>query len=171
MANLFKKSYSVKLPKYQHEVEEFGKGKKGLAVCKNCSSVYFKKSWHHGLERIKLTGKEKDLPLNFILCPACQMIENKQYEGRLIIKNVSEKLADQLGDLVAGFCRRVYERDPMDRLIAIKKTGSAWEVTVTENELANKLANKIKNAFNKIKVSRRFSKEPSDVIEVTIEFL
>lgn len=170
MSHQFHKPFNIKLPKSQHEVEEFGKGKEGLVVCKDCGSVYYKKSWHHGFEKINLSVKEKDLPLKFILCPACQMVKNKQYEGRIIIKNVSEKIADRLGDLILGFCRRAYERDPMDRLIGVKKFLSNWEVTVTENQLANKLANKIKTSFKSQKLKKRFSSEPSDVAEIMIEF-
>lgn len=45
-----------------------------------------------------------------------------------------------------------------------------WEVTVTENQLANKLAKKIKDHFNKVTAKTRFAGAPSDVAEVTIEF-
>ena len=44
-----------------------------------------------------------------------------------------------------------------------------WEITTTENELANKLAHKIKDSFN-VKSKTKFAPEPSDVAEITIEF-
>ena len=167
MSKIFRKSYDIKMPKSQHEFEEFGPGKKGLVMCSECNAVYFKKYWHHGLKNIVISEK-KDLPIKFILCPACAMIKNKQYEGRITVKNVSEKQAQGLEELIEGFCRRAFERDPMDRLIKIK-TGKNWEITVTENELANKLTNKIKNIFNKVRIKRKFNKEPGDVAEITIE--
>ena len=175
MANIFKRPYKVNLPKAQHEVEEFGAGKKGLVMCQNCDSAYFKKSWHHDLENIEVSEK-KDVPIKFVLCPACQMIKNKQYEGRIVIKNVPEKSGVKLEELINEFCRRAYDRDPMDRLIEIKKSHSTssgqavWEVTTTENQLANKLAQKIKSSFSGVKTKTKFNKEPSDVVEVIADF-
>ena len=169
MANIFKRPYKVNLPKAQHEVEEFGAGKKGLVMCQNCDSAYFKKSWHHDLENIEVSEK-KDVPIKFVLCPACQMIKNKQYEGRIVMKNVPEKSGVKLEELITGFCRRAFERDPMDRLIEIKKSAGKWIVTTTENQLANKLAQKIKSSFSGVKTKTKFNKEPSDVAEVTIDF-
>ncbi|OGY67824.1 MAG: hypothetical protein A3I24_01465 [Candidatus Harrisonbacteria bacterium RIFCSPLOWO2_02_FULL_41_13b] len=187
MANIFKRSYNVNLPKSRSEAEEFGPGKKGLVMCQNCDSTYFKKSWHHDLENVEVSEK-KDVPIRFVLCPACQMIKNKQYEGRIVIKNVPEKSMVKLEELINGFCRRAYERDPMDRLIEIKKTRSAgsrlrqgfggqagqvfseWIVTTTENQLANKLAQKIKSSFSGVKTKTKFNKEPSDVVGVVVDF-
>lgn len=178
MAKIFKKPYNVNLPKSQHEVEEFGPGKKGLVMCQNCDSTYFKKSWHHDLKGVNVSEK-KDMPIKFVLCPACLMIKNKQYEGRITIKDVPEKFAVKLEELIRGFSRRAFERDPMDRLIEIKKARSAssgrvcseWVVTVTENQLANKLAQKIKTSFSGVKTRTKFNKEPGDVAEVTVGFI
>lgn len=185
MPKQFKKLYSVKLPRSRHDVEEFGKGERGLVLCKKCTSAYFKKSWHHDLQGLK--DINKDAPIKFVVCPACQMIENGQYEGRITIKNVPEKFHDELDHLIRNFCHRAFERDPMDRLIELKKIPSAgssieayskssrkagldWKVTLTENELASKLGSKIKEVFKKAEVKIRFNKEPSDVAEVTVEF-
>lgn len=174
MTQQFKKSYNVKLPKSQHEVEEFGKGKKGLLMCSTCGAVYYKKHWHHDLERLNkaesMNVSKKDTRIKFVLCPACAMIKNKQYEGRVMIKNVPKENVEKLDELIENFCRCAYDIDPMDRLIAIKKSGPNWEVTVTENQLANKLAQKIKGTFNRVKTKTHFAPEPSDVAEVTVEF-
>lgn len=174
MAQIFREPNKLKLPKSQHEVEEFA-AKKGLRLCQGCGAVYYKKHWQRSLEKLNLAETEnlakKDQTVKFTLCPACAMIANKQYEGRLIIKNVPDKLAEELENLIRGFCERAYNRDPMDRLIDIKKLSSGdWEVTTTENELANKLGKKIKDHFNKTKTRTIFSAEPGDVAEVTVEF-
>ncbi len=179
MSNPFKSSYrKAKLFKSQHEFEEFGKGKQGLVVCEKCQAVYYKKHWHHKLATLnapEIRGlskeKKKTPPINFVLCPACQMIKNRQYEGEIIIKNIPERLAVELENFVKGYCRRAYQRDPLDRLIGIKKSGNNWTVTVTENELANKLGKKIQTLFNNVKTRTSFMPEPSDVAKVVVEFL
>ena len=168
MPKIFRKPYDVKLPKSEHEVEEFGGGKRGIILCPDCNNSYFKKSWHHNFKGLKT--ENVDLPVNFKLCPACQMIKNKQYEGRIVLKNIPEKYSDELEHLIVSFCGKATDRDPMDRLIEIKKSGAEWTVTTTENQLANKLAKKIKDVFNKLNLNTKFSKEPSDVVEITVEF-
>lgn len=169
MAKIFKTSHRVKLPKSQHEVEEFGGGKKGLVFCSECKAAYYKKSWHHGILDFK--SNKEDAPVKFLLCPACQMIKNNQHEGKITIKNIPAKIKDELINLIKGFCNRAYRQDPMDRLIVIKEDGGNLVVTVTENQLANKLAKKIKSTFNNVKTKTFFDKEPGDVALVEVEFL
>lgn len=174
MAHIFHNPNKIKLPKSQHEVEEFPSGK-GIVLCSTCGAAHFKKRWYHGLEKLNFSEKN-DLPIKSSLCPACTMIKNKQYEGRITIKNLPDKYANQLQELAEGFGKRAYDRDPMDRIIEIKSSPSTssgfknWEITTTENELANKLAKKIKDSFNKVKSKTHFAPEPSDVAEITIEF-
>jgi 6-pyruvoyl-tetrahydropterin synthase len=176
MAEIFRKSYKVKLPKSQHEVEEFS-AKKGLVLCEDCGACYYKKHWHAGLEKLNLPETmsleklKKEKLMRFVSCSACTMIKNKQYEGRVTIKNFPENQSEQLEKLAEGFGNRAYDRDPMDRVIEIKKLGNGnWQITTTENELANKLAHKIKDTFNKLKSEIKFAPEPSDVAEITIKF-
>ena len=169
MSQTFKKPYNVKMPKKRHEEEEFGPGKKGLVICPECNSTYFKKCWHHDLIGIDVSDK-KDTPIKFVKCPACAMVANKQYEGRLAIKNVPSPLVKELEGLIRGFCQRAFDRDPMDRLIEIKKGNGDWEVMVTENQLANKLGQKIKHTFNRVKTKTVFAGDPSDVVEILVQF-
>lgn len=167
MAKIFHKPYNINLPKSQHEVEEF-KSKKGLIICPEGGEVYYRKRWHHGLNNLPVATR--DWPVKHALCPAHQMIKNKQYEGRVTVKNLPVQYSEKLEKLVEGFSRRAYDRDPMDRLIEMKKVGSDWIITTTENEMANKLARKIKDSFNKIKSRTKFAAEPSDVAEVVMDF-
>src|SRR3989344_3057067 len=114
MAGIFKRSQKVNAPRSRREDQEF-KAKKGIIVCNGCGAAYFEKRWVHGLEELK-TKEGKDTPVSFALCPACTMIKNKQYEGRITVKNLPEKHVKDLDDVVRGFSRRATERDPMDRL-------------------------------------------------------
>ncbi|MDO8584709.1 MAG: hypothetical protein Q7R85_01140 [bacterium] len=173
-SNQPKKSYQ-QVPKLSRAAQaEFGAGKKGLIICKNCGAVYFKKHWHHSLDRLnnpEAAGLAKNnAAVAFAKCPACTMIANKRYEGRIVIKGVPEKSRTALEELIRGYGDRAYDRDPMDRLIAVVTEGSKWTVTATENQLVNKLARKIKDEFHKVKLTHRFAGEPSVVEEVTVEF-
>ncbi len=161
--------YKIELPKSRHEAEEFGRGKKGMVMCKECRSVYYKKSWRHGWEEVKPKA-DKDYPVKFVLCPACAMVKNKQFEGELKIIGAPETRRKELINLIKNFGKRAYERDPLDRLIEIQEKSSALLVTTTENQLAQKLARKIKDAFKRVKTKTSYSPEPSDVVYIEVVF-
>ena len=87
--------------------------------------------------------------MKFSLCPACEMIKNRQFEGEIIIKNIPVKIKSDLINLAKTFSKRAFERDPMDRLIDIKETKDGLRITTTENQLAVKLAKKSKKLSKK----------------------
>ncbi len=166
---------SAKYPGSRKSAEEFP-AQKGVVLCKTCGAAYHKKSWRHGMEEFNkaetasISSGKKDVPVKFAICPACQMVKDHQYEGRITIKNLPEASEQALRELVEGFGKRAYDRDPMDRLIAIKNDGGHWVITTTENEMANKLAHKIKTSFSHVKSRTHFAGDPSDVAEISIEF-
>lgn len=153
----------------EHEVP---KGEKGIVFCSECGAVHYMKSWRHALEEYK--SLSENASVKFRLCPACEMIKNHQFEGRVTVTHIPEKEEGEVARLIENFGARAKERDVLHRLIEIKKTRSAkgvdLVVTTTENQLANKLADKIKETFHHVKLSRSFSSAPSDVEYVTIEF-
>ena len=79
----------IRPTKSRKEREEFGGGKRGVVMCPNCKAAYYKKSWHHDIAHLE--GNE-DMPVSFMLCPADQMIKNKQYEGKVVVKNTPKEL-------------------------------------------------------------------------------
>ena len=99
------------------------------------------------------------------------MIKNRPYEGIVTVKNIPAEKEKELINLIKNFCQTAFSIDPRHRLIAIKKEGSNLTVTLTENELANKLGKKIRDAFKKVKIKTSFVGDPSDVVMVTVEFL
>lgn len=153
------------------QAEEFGGAKKGLIICENCDIYNYKKSWHHDADSFIADRENKDIPIHFALCPACAMIKNKQYEGKIIIKNIPAPQKKDLLNLIKGYCDRAFSRDPLDRLIGVVQDGNSLIVTVTKNQLARRLAKKIKDAFNKVKIFNPNLREPGDVANITVEFL
>lgn len=150
------------------------KTESGLVICEKCDAVYYKKSWHHNLRHHK--DLKENLPVKFSLCPACEMIKNRQFEGEIIIKNIPIKIKNDLIDLAKTFSKRAFERDPMDRLIAVKETKEGIIITTTENQLAVKLAKKIKETFKPARAGGKaelkiiYSPTPSDVVYIRLTF-
>lgn len=158
----------IKLPKSGHAMEEFGGGKRGLIFCPDCQAAYYKKSWHHST--LDLKSVKEDSAVSFRRCPACTMIKNHQFEGRITILGAPQNLTAELLNLIKGFGERARSADPMDRVIEARKMKNGIVVTTTENQLANKLAKKIKSTFNKVKSKTTFSKDPSDFVDIKVEF-
>ena len=162
--------YKIELPKSRHEAEEFGKAKKGIVICGECRAVYHKKAWHHSLEKLKMKD-DRDYPLSFQMCPACKMIRDHQFEGEIKVIGYPAEIKKELTNLIRNFCKRAYERDPMDRLIEIKEDGNNLTVTTTENQLAQKLAKKIREIFKRFKIKISYSAEPGDTVYIEMKFL
>lgn len=145
--------------------------KKGLIICENCDIFNYKKSWNHDADSFISKRENKDVQINFDLCPACAMIKSKRYGGKVIVKNIPSAQKKDLMNLVKGYCDRAFSQDPLDRLIAVVQDGNSLIVTVTKNQLAQRLAKKIKDAFNKVKISNPNMRERGDVANFTVEFL
>ena len=173
-ARIFKTPSTVKLPKQKQEWrhDEYGKSKKGLAVCPTCHNVKFKKEWHHPDSSLVVQSKigwEKGV--HFVTCPACTMGAKGLYEGEITIVGVPPRLEGELAHLIAAYGARAIKRDPQDRVLNIKKIGKKWLVHTTEDELAVKLAKKIKGVFNKIDLEINYLKEPQEVSRIRITFI
>lgn len=152
----------------EHTEHEFPKGVKGIVFCGTCGIAYYKKSWHRNLRYFK--SFEKDMPVAFRTCPACQMIKNKQYEGMVRLVGVPKNLQGEVERLIRGYGERAEQRDPLDRVIGIKKVSNGFEVTTTENQLAQKLARKITETFKTARLAVSHSARPSDVAFITVTF-
>ncbi|MDP1688787.1 MAG: hypothetical protein Q8L47_01495 [bacterium] len=163
-----RESWNIDKPTSKTENQEFGKGEKGIIICGVCGAAHFKKRWYHGLE--KINSENQNLPVVFKLCPACIQIQSRQYEGRIILENVPKKFESEITNFVNAYGKRAYDRDPMHRVIALKKNKEGLMITTTENQLALKLSRKLKQMFAKVVKDISFSPGPSDVVYITIKF-
>ena len=157
----------VRPTKSRKEREEFGGGKAGVILCPVCKAAYYKKSWHHDIAHF--AGKE-DVPVKFVLCPADRMINNKQYEGKVIVKNISGETEVEVANLIKNIGFSAFEKEPMHRLISIEKVKGDLVALTTENQLAVSMAKKVGSAHKKAKVKINFAKEPNDVAIAVVEF-
>jgi len=136
------KSFSSSFPKPKKEESEFGKSRKNNIVCNKCKAIYQKGHWLHPVKNKKYEN------IKYSTCPACKMIESKQYEGEVIIENVNSIIKKELLNAIANMGKIAYQKDPEDRLINIQKKGNEIRIFTTENQLAVKIGKKIKKSFN-----------------------
>lgn len=157
---------------------EFGPGKREFIFCPHGEAVYFKKSWHHIAKFLRSyetrshkpyeTWSRKDV--KFRLCPAHEMMKNKQYEGEVIIKNVPAKFRRELLNLIENMDERAMRKDVLDRVLGIKMAGNRLLTTTSENQLAQRIASKIGEVFKKqvaMKISRA---KGGDIVRIEIDF-
>jgi hypothetical protein len=184
-----KGKFKPRRPKFRKEEAEFGPGKTDILVCRKCQAFYWYKSWHHRLEDYPELKETKDL--KYALCPACQQILDKRYEGEIILRGVPEKFKKDILKLVENFGRRAAFADPMDRIISVKekvvrrpaakrKRGADSrkefkglkdiQILTTENQLAKRLAKKINEIFGrKLSLSIIYSHQ-EDTVRIIISF-
>ena len=92
-------AFHPRVSKSLKEEQEFGRGKISIVICPECNLVYYKKSWHHRLEDCKQLSQDKRI--KFIICPACRMIRDGTYEGKVSIKRpVQENVERDLLNLI-----------------------------------------------------------------------
>ena len=167
---MFKKSRNTALYPERTEFQEFGKAAKEYRRCRICSAIYYDKSWHHGRD-FDLAAAVKNHKFWITRCPACSMIEEREFEGELIIRNIPARFQMELYRLIRGYGRRAYELDCQHRIIAIAKEDKhTWRVTTTENQLAGKLAKKIREVFDRVEIATSYSEAPEDVERIVLNF-
>ena len=163
----------LKLPQRNRaaEGEEYGRERKGIAVCLKCRNVHFKKKWHASLEDLRKHAKDKILAVTRKeTCPACAMIKGHLYEGEVFVEGFPARFHTDLLNLINNFGERATSQDPQDRIIKIEKNAKGFRITTTENQLADRLAKKIKDAFNTVKIHFSHSKEPYEFDQVHVVF-
>jgi len=173
--------------KSRREEAEFGLGKENILVCEKCSAVYCCKSWKARFGDVPRLKESKNI--KFVLCPACQQILEKKYEGEIILENVPNDFKEEIRALVKNYGKKASMKDPMDRVISIEEqkicrvtAGRKRKATsrknfrglknirilTTENQLAVRLAQKINEIFGG-KLSISYSHQ-EDTARIKITF-
>jgi len=172
--NVVSGKYRKKIKKSRKEAEEYGPGKKDVAMCESCTAVYYYKSWHHRLRDYKHLNEDKEV--NFTTCPACKMIKDGKFEGKVVFENVPESYTGGIMRNITNTGERAYKRDPMDRIINIKSEirnpkSATYNVQVltTENQLARNIARQVERAYKNLKADINWSKDESTV-SITVNF-
>lgn len=171
--NAISGKYRKKIERSKKEEQEFGPGKKEFLACETCNAVHYDKSWHHGFTDYRHLNENKEV--KFAVCPACQMLKDNRFEGKVVIENAPEEYREEILNNIKNTGERAYKRDPMDRITSIKvqstrDNGQAIEVTTTENQLARIIAQQVGRAYKKAKVDIEWSKEES-VARITVRFI
>jgi len=82
------------------------------------------------------------------------MIESSTCEGKIIIKNINEKIKSLLINNIKNRGIKSFKNDPKNRIININEEKKEINILTSKNKLALKIAKKIKKSFKaKMKIS------------------
>lgn len=153
-----------------HAMQEFGPGKEDIVLCSQCNAAYYYKSWHHNLAEYEHIHEKKKI--RFMLCPACSMWKNHQWEGEIHIAGIPKEMYKQITNTIFSIADEAYRRDPMHRIFDIKKKGNDMILYTSENQLAHRIAKKLvssrKGHFSKIKIHHG---KGEDAVLITMEWI
>lgn len=155
----------------RHSMQEFGPGKREFIFCPHGEAVYYKKSWHHAEKFFKNPPNLSKKGVHFKLCPAHEMIKNKQYEGEILIENIPEKFKKEFLRLVENMGERAMRKDVLDRVLEVRSKNQEIRITTSENQLAQRIGRKIGEVFRKKMSVKAFRQEGGDVIRVRVDFV
>lgn len=88
----------------------------------------------------------------------------------MVVKNIPAIAVENLENLIHAFTHRAYQKDPLDRIIELKRTRDGLEVTTTENQLSVKLAKKIKEVYKKVDVRVSYGHAKDKASEIVVAF-
>jgi len=149
-------------PRPRREAEEFGPGKADFLICPDCSAVYDDKHWKKSLVEVRDANEQKRI--SFQRCPACKMIHDRKFEGQVIAEGIPAHRMEEILVRIRHVGDRGRSRDPLDRIIAVRRRGQRIEVTTTENQLAVRVAKEIRDLIGG-KLDIRWSHE-EDIVRV-----
>ncbi len=147
--------------------KEYGSGKEDYIICPDCQSVYEGKGWHHK-SKFDLDRLKEEEEVRFEQCPACEMIEDKHFQGEVTVEGPPSDKKEQIKNIARNYGERAFKKDPMDRVISIgeekvkrptakEKRGKKSReevkgrndirILTTENQLAVRIAKKINESL------------------------
>jgi len=142
--------------------KERNKEYKSYLYCRKCGAIFIDKAWK------KIDKKELPKSIKKALCPACQMIQNKNYEGEIkieFLKEIDEGLKKEMENIVKNISGKAYSYNVLSRLAEFKKFKNYWEIFTTNNQLAKRIAQKIQKSLSK-KIPK---KHPSINLQLNIK--
>ncbi len=136
-------------------------GIKEVAICTGCKALYWNKRWYS--DENESTKLSLDMVRNEVVCPACHRIQDKNPAG---IVTFSGDYLMEHEELILNTIKNAEEKgrvkNPLARIMEIKRAGKTLTVTTTNDKLAQKLGRDIFKAHSG-KLDYQWSKEESFV--------
>ena len=144
--------------------------KRGIYVCRRCRAYLPKKSWHPDVDSLLIANRHLLPFVQETICPACEMIEQNRYQGKVFIVGMLHSQKKDILALVKAFGIRAYMRNVENRVINTHSDTDSITITLTGKALAAKLAQKVRTIFHLQEIGVVYSSEPSNISIATVTF-
>ncbi len=118
--------------------------KEGMEVswCGKCGVIYRRKRWI--MDEAELEQIRKDPDAGVILCPACQRMRDNVPGGIVTFNGgYMEKHEEEILELIKNIEEKSRAKNPLGRIMEIRRDGNELSVSTTEDKLAQKLGRDI----------------------------
>ncbi len=122
-------------------------GRKEIAVCTGCKSLYKNKRWY--LEGDELTKISSEMATNEVVCPACQRIRDDNPAG--IVSITGDYLVEhevEILNTIKNEAEKARAKNPLARIMEIRQEGNVMTIRTTDDKLAQKLGKNIYRAHS-----------------------
>ena len=118
-----------------------------MAVCAGCGAVYHNKRWTHREDAAAAAAPAATKAA--VLCPACQKIRDKYAQGFVTLQGAFVKdHKEELLNLVRNKETLSSHTNPLERIMEIKESRDAIEITTTSDKLAQRIGRVVAKAFS-----------------------
>ncbi|HEX9873565.1 MAG TPA: BCAM0308 family protein [Deferrimonas sp.] len=128
-------------------------GLKEVSLCQGCHAVYQNKRWY--LDPETFEAAKNDTEARWVTCPACQKIAQHYPEGIVTLSgDYLWEHEEEIRNILKNEETRAMTKNPLERIIAIKRQGEDLVIETTEQKLAEHLGRVLHKAHQgELKVS------------------
>ena len=122
-----------------------GEGLHEKAICPKCNSVYKNKRWYLAEEVPE--NEKMDQDFAHVECPACKKIADGYHQGVVTLKGeFFWQHQKEILNLIHNEERKTLTKNPLQRIMSIKREKDALVIKTTEQKLAEHLGRAIHKA-------------------------
>jgi NMD protein affecting ribosome stability and mRNA decay len=121
-------------------------GQSEVAACVKCHAVYKNKRWYLSENIYRSMAGQSDVA--GIICPACRKIKDGFPGGIIKISgDFIQEHSDEIMNLVRNEETRAKGFNPLERIMKINRTKDGYEITTTNEKLAQRIAKRLERAY------------------------
>ncbi|MBS2008015.1 MAG: hypothetical protein JST01_13295 [Cyanobacteria bacterium SZAS TMP-1] len=128
------------------------KSQAGEAICTACGAINSHKFWF--CNQKKHAELSKDPLTRYAVCPGCQRVADKHYEGELILESADMlKAKDVVYATLYHTLSKAYMHNPLSQVAVVDDDGDKMRIMTTTCTLAERLGKAMHRAFKgKLKI-------------------
>jgi len=145
VAKRYNTSYKKKVD-VERDVYLPSRSPRGLLLCHDCGSVYYRRRWTLTPPRQIHDRINSDKDVSSTVCPACRKVRERFPNGELHMRGVSKGEVGELIRLLRNEEQRAREKNPLERIMRVVTTNNELRLETTTEKLAQRLGRCLRKA-------------------------